>query len=77
MNSHGTVVACLCFSRAGIVSNVHILSGPAMMQQPVLDSMKDWTFRPVKKDGRLFGGGGTLRIHVEMNDSHMSATMEK
>ena len=33
MNSQGTVVTCLCFEQSGKVTDVRILSGPAMMLQ--------------------------------------------
>jgi hypothetical protein len=46
MNSNGTVVACLCFDWKGKVTDVNILSGPAMMQQSFMESLKDWSFRP-------------------------------
>jgi hypothetical protein len=77
MNSHGTIVACLCFSRKGKVTDIHILSGPAMMLQSFLDSVKDWTFRSVISRGRRYGGCGTLRIHVDMVDSIMNSAIEE
>jgi hypothetical protein len=77
MNSHGSVAACLCFESTGKVVQVNILSGPAMMQQSVLESLKDWTFRPVKQGGRRFGGCGTLRMRVDMNNSQVRTTIEK
>ncbi len=77
MNSHGTIVACLCFSRKGTVSDIRILSGPAMLQQSLLDSVKDWTFLPVKRGERRYGGCGTLRIHVDMVNSNVISTIEK
>jgi hypothetical protein len=77
MNIQGTVMTCLCFSRRGKVTDIHILSGPTMMQQPVLESLKDWTFHPVKQGRRLYGGCGILRIHVDMIDSQVSTTIEK
>jgi hypothetical protein len=77
MNANGTVRACLCFSREGKVTQASILSGPAMMQQPVLDSLKGWTFRPVEQGGQAYGGCGTLRIHVAMKDSQVRTTIEK
>ena len=40
MNSHGIVAACLCFEPTGKVEQVNILSGPAMMQQSVLESVR-------------------------------------
>jgi len=77
MNSHGTIVACLCFARTGKVTDVKILSGPAIMQQSVLESVRDWTFRSVEKSGRLYGGCGTLRIRIDMNDLQVSTTIGK
>jgi hypothetical protein len=77
MNSHGTVAACVCFARTSKVTDVRILSGPPIMQQSVLESLKDWTFRPVKQNGRHFGGCGTLHIQVDMNDSQVTTTIEE
>lgn len=77
MKIEGTVAACLCFSRVGKVIQVSVLSGPAMMQQSVLESLKDWTFRPVKQGGRRYGGCGTLRIRVILNDSHVQTSIEE
>ncbi|MGD0547343.1 MAG: hypothetical protein ABR991_05885 [Terracidiphilus sp.] len=77
MNSHGVAVVCLCFSSTGNVKDLRILSGPAMMQQSVIDSMKNWTFRPVRKGERLFGGCGTLRIQIDMNNSQVNSAIEE
>jgi hypothetical protein len=77
MNSHGTVAACLCFARNGTVREINNLSGPPMMLQSVLDSVKQWTFRPVIQGGRPYGGCGTLRIHIDMNNSQVSTTIEE
>jgi hypothetical protein len=77
MNSHGTAVACLCFSRTGKVTDIKILSGPAMMQQSVLESLKNWTFSPVSRSGRRYGGCGILRIQVDMVNSIVNTTIEE
>lgn len=77
MNSHGTVMACLCFNRTGRVTDVGVLSGPAMMQQPVLEFVKDWAFRPIARHGHQYGGCGTLRIRVDMDDSQVKPTIER
>jgi hypothetical protein len=77
MNSHGTVVACLCFSWKGKATDIRILSGPAMMQQSVVESVKGWTFLPVKQGGQDHGGCGILRIHVDMVNSIVNSTVEE
>jgi hypothetical protein len=48
-----------------------------MMQQPVLESLKSWTFRSVKQGERRYGGCGTLRIHVEMVNSNVNTRIEE
>jgi hypothetical protein len=73
----GTVATCLCFARTGRVTDLSILSGPAIMQQSVLDSVKDWTFRPIMRAGRRYGDCGILRLHVVLNDSQVRMTIEK
>jgi hypothetical protein len=77
MSIDGTVVACLRFAPSGKVTDVRILSGPAMAQQPVLDSMKDRTFRPVVQGRRRYGGCGILRIRYVLNEREMSATVDE
>ena len=77
MNSHGTMAACLCFSQTGKVTDVSVISGPAMMQQSVVESVKDWTFRPIMGVGRRSGGCGILRIRIDMNESQVSTVIEK
>jgi hypothetical protein len=77
MNIDGTVATCLCFARTGRVTDLSILSGPAIMQQSVLDSVKDWTFRPIMRAGRRYGDCGILRLHVVLNDSQVRMTIEK
>jgi hypothetical protein len=77
MNAHGTVVACLCFSRKGEVTDASTLSGPAMMRQAVLDSLMHWTFLPVKQGGKRYGGCGILRIQVNMVNSSVNSRIEE
>ncbi len=77
MNNHGTVVTCLCFSQAGKVTDISILSGPAIMRQSILESVKDWIFHPNKQGRHYQGGCGILRIHIDLNNSQINATIEK
>ncbi|MGB8260334.1 MAG: hypothetical protein WCE75_08280 [Terracidiphilus sp.] len=76
MNVHGVVTACVCFARTGRVSDVGIVSGPPMMQQSVLDSLKDWTFLPVLQAGKRRAGCGPLRIRVDVTSGVASSRLE-
>ena len=42
----GTVVLQATISRTGTIENLHVLSGPAMLQQAALDAVKTWRYRP-------------------------------
>jgi hypothetical protein len=73
----GVVVACLRFAATGKVTDIQIISGPAMAQQAVLDSVKNWIFRPIRRNGHRYGGFGILRIRYILHDGQMKTTVEE
>jgi TonB family protein len=42
----GTVVIQASISKEGTIENLHVLSGPAMLQQSAMDAVKTWRYRP-------------------------------
>lgn len=48
----GTVVLEATISKAGFIENLHVISGPAMLQQAALDSVKTWRYRPFLLNGQ-------------------------
>jgi protein TonB len=42
----GTVVLQATISKSGAIENLHVISGPAMLQQAALDAVKTWRYRP-------------------------------
>ena len=42
----GTVVLQVTISKTGEVESLHVVSGPAMLQQAALDAVKHWRYRP-------------------------------
>jgi protein TonB len=42
----GTVVIQATISKQGTIENLHVVSGPAMLQQAALDAVKSWRYRP-------------------------------
>ena len=42
----GTVVLQATISKAGTIENLHVISGPAMLQQAAMDAVKSWRYRP-------------------------------
>lgn len=42
----GTVVLQATISKAGIIENLRVISGPAMLQQAALEAARTWRYRP-------------------------------
>jgi protein TonB len=42
----GTVVLHATISKAGTISNVSVISGPAMLRQAAMDAVKTWRYKP-------------------------------
>jgi protein TonB len=47
----GTVVLQATISKTGAIENLHVLSGPAMLQQAALDAVRSWRYRPYLLNG--------------------------
>jgi protein TonB len=47
----GTVVLQATISKAGTIENLHVISGPAMLQQSAMDAVKSWRYRPYLLNG--------------------------
>jgi hypothetical protein len=76
VNIRGMIEACLCFSPKGKVTDVTILSGPAMMRQSVLESMSGWTFHPIIRGRRPLRGCGVLRVQINVVNSAVTSKLE-
>ena len=42
----GTVILQAMISKSGTIENLHVISGPAMLQQAAVDAVKTWRYRP-------------------------------
>jgi len=42
----GTVVLQATISKTGTIEDLHVVSGPAMLQQAAVDAVKQWRYRP-------------------------------
>lgn len=61
----GTVIAKVSVANDGKVDRVEIVSGHPLLQQVVIDSLKQWTFSPQPGQPRTF----ELRCEFALNDS--------
>jgi TonB family protein len=48
----GTVTLHAVISKDGKIENLHLVSGPAELQQPALDAVRQWVYRPYLLDGK-------------------------
>ena len=76
LTAHGLIAVRLCFDATGKPQSIRVVSGPSMMQQPVLESMTGWTFLPVRRGSTLIGGCGLLKIKVDMAAGQVSSALE-
>jgi protein TonB len=47
----GTVVLAALISKYGVIENLRVVSGPAMLQQAAIDAVQQWRYRPYMLDG--------------------------
>lgn len=48
----GTVMLAAIISKTGAIENLHVISGPLMLQQAALDAVRAWRYRPYLLDGQ-------------------------
>ncbi|MGA2206781.1 MAG: TonB family protein [Terracidiphilus sp.] len=52
MHVAGAVVLQATISRSGTIENLHVASGPALLQQAALDAVRQWRYRPYLLSGQ-------------------------
>jgi protein TonB len=48
----GTVMLAATISKTGTIENLHVTSGPPLLQQAALDAVKTWRYRPYLLNGQ-------------------------
>lgn len=48
----GTVTLGAIISKTGVIENLRVISGPAVLQQAALDAVRTWRYRPYLLDGQ-------------------------
>jgi TonB family protein len=62
----GTVVFDVRIGVTGKIESMKVISGPAMLQQAAMDSLKQWTYHPFEKDGKPVPASGTVSIEFSL-----------
>ncbi len=63
----GTVVLQATISKNGTIENLHVASGPAMLQQAALDAVKQWQYKPYLLNGEPVEVETTINVEFKLN----------
>jgi protein TonB len=64
--TQGTVVLQATISRNGTIENLHVVSGPTLLQQAALDAVKNWRYRPYLLSGEPVEVETTVNVIFRM-----------
>jgi protein TonB len=64
----GAVNLSVIIGLTGKVESMKIVSGPDKLQRAAMVAVKQWTFRPFKKDGRAIAVSGTISLVFNLDD---------
>ncbi|MGA2538068.1 MAG: energy transducer TonB [Terracidiphilus sp.] len=62
MHVEGTVVLAATISKDGRIINLHVVSGPAVLQQAALDAVSSWRYRPYLLNGEPVDVETTINV---------------
>jgi protein TonB len=66
--TQGTVVLQATISRNGTIENLHVASGPAMLQQAAMDAVKTWRYRPYLLSGEPVEVETTVNVVFKLEE---------
>lgn len=67
MHLGGTVQLQAIITKAGIVENIRVLSGPAVLQQASIDAVRQWRYRPYLLNGQPVDVETTIAVVFTMD----------
>jgi protein TonB len=65
--TEGTVVLQATISRSGAIANLHVISGPMMLQQAALNAVQQWHYRPYLLTGEPVEVETTVNVIFKLN----------
>jgi periplasmic protein TonB len=67
VHTEGTVVLEATISKSGAIANLHVLSGPAILQQAAIDAVRQWRYRPYLLNGEPVDVETTVNVVFKLN----------
>jgi len=66
MHLEGTVVLQAVISKSGTIENLHVVSGPALLQQAALDAVAQWRYKPYLLNGQPVEVETTVNVEFRL-----------
>ncbi len=63
----GTVVLKATISRGGTIANLHVISGPLMLEQAAINAVQQWRYRPYLLSGEPVEVETTVNVIFKLN----------
>jgi protein TonB len=67
MRASGRVELQATISRGGTIENLHVTSGPPVLQQSAIDAVKQWRYRPYLLNGEPVEVETTIYVDFKLN----------
>ena len=77
MNVQGSVVLEAVISADGVIQNVKVLSGPAILSSAAERAVREWHFKPIYQNGQAVESKAkiTVNFSIRVGDSTPSSTL--
>jgi len=66
MNVEGSVVLQALIGADGVIQNLHILSGPAILASAAQQAVREWKFKPVVQNGQAVETKATITVNFSI-----------
>jgi TonB family protein len=77
MNVQGSVILQALIGTDGVVQNLHIVSGPAILATAAEQAVREWRFKPIVQNGQAVESKATITVNftIKVADSAAKTTI--
>jgi RHS repeat-associated protein len=76
VKASGTLILNVRFQGDGSVGSVKALSGDPLAIAWAMEVVPKWTFKPIERDGKKYGGCGPVRVKFNLSDEKQETSVE-
>ena len=74
MNVQGSVVLQAIIGADGIIQNLHVLSGPAILSSAAQQAVREWRFKPILQNGQPVESQAKITVNFTIKVADASST---